>query len=331
MANNSIASNSIARKWVPLRVAIARIVTRDLAFAESVRAVTAFDEPGADRIFNEPAVLAGCLADEMVTARCILSPHGGLGPRLAMVATPPYQRFKFLTREVEQHLRTEVAPDGAQIAGFETSIPERNNEEKEIKTAWIERRRSGGRVFKFMELSNYLCRRCQDTAVDLLKKIAKGEVEATAVPVELDLKTRKIKREYPPAGLSDSEVAALIETIFLGDDGLVHQSLNSVYAWKLSVFMDSGVEEEGEVGHPTPKAEPTDLSSKRSRIVGRPREKQDRVVSQMINDVTRGRLTRVELHEMKQEAMAKQYDASRPTCVQARVRALAVLQENAEK
>src|SRR5262249_33308245 len=143
---------------------------------ESVHAVTAFDESGVDRIYNEPAVLAGCLADEMATARCILSPHGGHGPRRAMLAPPPHQRFELLPRDVAQHLRTEVTPDGAQIARFEESLPERNDKEKEIKRAWIEQRRSGARIFKFTELSNYLGRKIQDTAVDLLKMIAKGKV-----------------------------------------------------------------------------------------------------------------------------------------------------------
>jgi hypothetical protein len=197
--------NSMAR--IPLRAELARRVTYgNEEFLELVQA-----NPECDK----PLVLALRLADEMVTAKCIFSPPGSSRPRLAMLRKP-YQRFQSLCEDVERKVECLSANSSPTIALCE-----------EDKAVLAELLSGGTRVFKLSQLVNWLKCGIESAADDILKSIARNEIVAYAVPLDLGV-------EGPAGVMLPSSVT---ETMFLGDDGLFHQSRNSGRAWKVETLV----------------------------------------------------------------------------------------------
>ena len=208
MQDNQIVAGPMpsAAPWQPLRVALAwRIANGDNKLVEWAR---------TDPLFDAPIVMAGCLAEEMVEAGCIVkSPFHHFGPTLGVLAKPFEGRFQQLAADFDarrlRHLQ--------ELPGSE--LPQDWLRPDDIRDA---------KVFRFVELRTYLADRVDQAWVEIRHRISNGELPARGVAVDRGFEG--------PAG--DMPPSALTETTMIGlHDGLVHQSHGSTRAWtSVTVF-----------------------------------------------------------------------------------------------
>src|SRR5215831_19452280 len=256
--------NSIALE--PLRVEIAqRIPCGDPEYMDKVR---------RDATFDSPHVLARDLTYEMFAAGCICSPTArqvapthpwvfsstSSAQRLA-VLTMPYGRFQSLCEGIERHVRGLRCLDDAEVARLDAAICEDAKAASEAKhrvsdredggsvaseawsealDRWAEQRSSGAKVFELFEIVDYLKDLIQKIGADIFRSIRNG-VPANATRVDLD-RNGEVEFEHPAGEFLPS---AITETMYIGNDGLVHQSRNSTCAWK-SVFVSMSLNTEGD-------------------------------------------------------------------------------------
>jgi hypothetical protein len=194
--------SSIVRE--PLRVDLARRVTGgDCKYMDRVR---------DDSTFNLPHVLAGCLADEMADTGSILASYGKyFGPRLATLGKP--YRFQVLVGELERCWLPRV-PDFP---------PNECTECQQDFLCTLHIR--GDKVFLFAALRKYLEayleERIHEEMAAILKETVAGQMQIYAAPVDRGVEG--------PAG--ELPLSAITETMYLGDDGFVHQSPTSIRKW----------------------------------------------------------------------------------------------------
>ena len=192
IAANATPTAAAADAWEPLRVTLAQLVTAgDDGFVDQAR---------ADRQYDAPVVLAGCLAEEMERAGCIKRPGRpgeapNFGPRLAE-----------LVENYDGRLR-QLAEDFAS-----SRLPQQSCDEPCLK------------LFRVFELRKFLERRIDEACTQICKRIKNGDLRASGVLLHQGV-------EHPAYDIRRS---AITETMCLGADGSLYQGPpgKDVPAWK---------------------------------------------------------------------------------------------------
>lgn len=170
--------------WTPLRVALAWLASGgDNEFVEKAR---------NDCRFDDPAVSAGCLGDEMALAGCIIESPIDFGPRRAKLAKNYDGRLRQLGRD--------------------------------FATPRMERQRCDAHcfMFKFFDLRKFLESRINEAWIKVGKHIADGKLRARGAAID--------NGDEKPAG--DIPASAITETMIIDHEGLVHQRADkSSRAW----------------------------------------------------------------------------------------------------
>jgi hypothetical protein len=204
-------------RWEPLRVALAwRVTAGDDEFVARVR---------QDSQFGAPHVLAGCLAEELVTAGHILRLRQLYGPALAALAKLPCGgRLQLLAADLERWLQQLPQLPDFDLAKLHFEVTElrgRNETEARKHVALVDQcLRARLKLFKFADLREYLECRVNEAWAEIRQRfIANGEPRLGGAPVDRGV-------EGPARDMLRSEVT---ETMTIRHDGQLHQGTR---VWK---------------------------------------------------------------------------------------------------